>query len=40
LDSSFDGKEVINLEFNKDELGDLDEYGYGFYVRYLQEYPT
>jgi len=40
LDSAFNGKELINLEFKKDALGDLDEYGYGFYIRYLQEYPV
>jgi protein transport protein SEC24 len=38
-ESSFDGEAAADFEFEDEELQDASEYGYGFWLRYMSEYP-
>lgn len=35
-----DGKPVFEQKVGKDDLSTVDEFGVGFYVRYLSRYPV
>lgn len=38
-DTDYDGQPVIEKAFTPEELEDPSEYGYGFWMRFLTDYP-
>lgn len=39
IDSNSDEESNYMKVFNKEELDEVFEYGYGFWLRYLRNYP-
>jgi hypothetical protein len=38
-ESSSEGEAIADFEFDGEELQDASEYGYGFWLRYMSEFP-